>query len=239
MSGKNSTEAHHQFPTAGRSTGGFGAWLTPGVFANSLNAMLITDDDRVYRDCNRAAELLLDCSRDEIVGSRIEDFTSVELRDQVSAAWGAFLEAGAGEGIWELVTPSGKRIDVEYSATANVAPGRHLSIFMAATDPLVSPGAGAHQEAKPLSPREREIMARIAWGASGQQIATELFISPETVRTHLRNILLKLGAQTRPHAVALALQRGEIMAQEAMPGAVTLGQRGSIGAISDASGPQS
>ena len=51
-------------------------------------------------------------------------------------------------------------------------------------------------------------------GATGRQIAADLFISSETVRTHLRNILAKLGAQTRPHAVALALQHGEITAEE-------------------------
>lgn len=189
---------------------GFGAWLTRTVFAGSLHAMLIADDDRVYLDCNPAAESLFDCARDQIVGSRIEDFTAVELRGQVPAAWEAFLKAGTAEGTWELVAPSGKRIEVEYSATANVTPGRHLSIFMQVTESLGIPSASGTDPRKPLSPREREILTRIALGATGEQIAAELFISPETVRTHLRNILQKLGAQTRPHAVALGLQHGEI-----------------------------
>ena len=61
-----------------------------------------------------------------------------------------------------------------------------------------------------LSPREREILALLSKGLSGEDAAQELHLSPETVRTHVRNAMAKLGASTRVHAVALALQRGEI-----------------------------
>jgi DNA-binding NarL/FixJ family response regulator len=61
-----------------------------------------------------------------------------------------------------------------------------------------------------LSPREREILGLISQGLSGEQAAKRLFLSSETVRTHVRNAMSKLGAATRAHAVALALQRGEI-----------------------------
>jgi DNA-binding NarL/FixJ family response regulator len=61
-----------------------------------------------------------------------------------------------------------------------------------------------------LSPREREILGLISQGLSGEDAAKQLFLSSETVRTHVRNAMSKLGAATRAHAVALALQRGEI-----------------------------
>jgi DNA-binding NarL/FixJ family response regulator len=61
-----------------------------------------------------------------------------------------------------------------------------------------------------LSPREREILALLSRGLSGEEAAQELHLSPETVRTHVRNAMNKLDASTRVHAVALALQRGEI-----------------------------
>jgi DNA-binding NarL/FixJ family response regulator len=61
-----------------------------------------------------------------------------------------------------------------------------------------------------LSPREREILALLSRGLSGEDAAQELHLSPETVRTHIRNAMSKLDASTRVHAVALALQRGEI-----------------------------
>lgn len=61
-----------------------------------------------------------------------------------------------------------------------------------------------------LSPREREILGLLSTGLSGEEAAKQLFLSSETVRTHVRNAMTKLGATTRVHAVALALKRGEI-----------------------------
>ena len=54
-----------------------------------------------------------------------------------------------------------------------------------------------------LSPREREILGLLSHGHSGAEIADELFLSGETVRTHVRNAVRKLGARTRTQAVAL------------------------------------
>lgn len=61
-----------------------------------------------------------------------------------------------------------------------------------------------------LTRREREIVGHLAEGMSGAEIAELLVLSPETVRTHVRNAMAKLGASTRSQAVALALQRREI-----------------------------
>jgi DNA-binding CsgD family transcriptional regulator len=61
-----------------------------------------------------------------------------------------------------------------------------------------------------LSPREREVFELLAAGLSGAQIADHLVLSPETVRTHIRNGMARLGASTRSHAVAIALRRREI-----------------------------
>ena len=63
------------------------------------------------------------------------------------------------------------------------------------------------EEKRPrLTQRERQVVRLLAEGRSGAQIADDLFLSPETVRTHARNAMSKLGATTRSHAVALALQ---------------------------------
>jgi len=56
-----------------------------------------------------------------------------------------------------------------------------------------------------LSPREREILGLLAEGLTGQAIAERLFLSPETVRTHVRNATTKLGASTRVQAVAIVV----------------------------------
>jgi DNA-binding NarL/FixJ family response regulator len=65
---------------------------------------------------------------------------------------------------------------------------------------------------KLLSPREREILELLAHGLSGEDASKQLYLSSETVRTHVRNAMAKLDASTRVHAVALAMQRGEISA---------------------------
>jgi DNA-binding CsgD family transcriptional regulator len=70
--------------------------------------------------------------------------------------------------------------------------------------------AGRRVVGAPLSTREREILGLLAGGVSGAQIAESLVLSPETVRTHIRNAMAKLGASSRAQAVALAVKRQEI-----------------------------
>src|SRR5205807_4516769 len=57
-----------------------------------------------------------------------------------------------------------------------------------------------------LTGREREILQLLADGMSNADVATQLFISQETVKSHVRHILAKLEADTRTHAVAIALR---------------------------------
>jgi DNA-binding NarL/FixJ family response regulator len=61
-----------------------------------------------------------------------------------------------------------------------------------------------------LRPREREILDLVARGLPSEDIAAKLFISTETVRTHVRNLMKRMGAHSRAHAVALAISAGEI-----------------------------
>jgi DNA-binding NarL/FixJ family response regulator len=60
------------------------------------------------------------------------------------------------------------------------------------------------------TPREQEILACLAQGMSGEQIAAALNISLLTVRTHIRNLLEKLGVHSRLEAVSYALRHGLI-----------------------------
>ena len=73
---------------------------------------------------------------------------------------------------------------------------------------LLSPRATAN--VPQLSPREREIMHLMAEGRTADAIADEISVSVETVRTHVRNVIRKLQARNRVHAIAIALERGEI-----------------------------
>jgi NarL family two-component system response regulator LiaR len=62
---------------------------------------------------------------------------------------------------------------------------------------------------QPLSPRERQVLELIASGRSNRQIAGELIIGEQTVKTHVSNILMKLGLQDRVQAAIFALRHQE------------------------------
>jgi DNA-binding NarL/FixJ family response regulator len=61
-----------------------------------------------------------------------------------------------------------------------------------------------------LTDREREILAELAKGLRNDDIATKLFISPQTVQTHVRNLLGKLGVHSKLEAVAFAVRHGAV-----------------------------
>jgi DNA-binding NarL/FixJ family response regulator len=63
---------------------------------------------------------------------------------------------------------------------------------------------------KALSSREAQVLEMLAQGLTGEEIARRLVLSPETVRTHVRNAMAKLDARTRTEAVVKALDREEI-----------------------------
>jgi two-component system, NarL family, response regulator len=61
-----------------------------------------------------------------------------------------------------------------------------------------------------LTPREIDVLRLVAKGNANKAIASQLSLTEETVKSHIRNILAKLGANDRTHAVAIGLQRGII-----------------------------
>jgi DNA-binding NarL/FixJ family response regulator len=63
------------------------------------------------------------------------------------------------------------------------------------------------RRAESLTAREIEVLQQLAFGHTNKDIADQLFISPDTVKTHLEHIFEKLGASDRTAAVAVALRR--------------------------------
>ena len=63
-----------------------------------------------------------------------------------------------------------------------------------------------------LTPREREVLERVAAGRTNKQIAAELFISESTAGVHVSNILSKLAVSTRTEAARVALSQGLVEA---------------------------
>jgi DNA-binding NarL/FixJ family response regulator len=78
-------------------------------------------------------------------------------------------------------------------------------------DPALMPAfLSGKEQADMLTAREREILQLLADGMSNADVASKLFISQETVKSHVRHILAKLEADTRTHAVAIALRESII-----------------------------
>ena len=76
--------------------------------------------------------------------------------------------------------------------------------------PPVWPGrsAGAVRTQAPvLTPREREVLIRIARGQSIPAIAADLYVAPSTVKTHVQRLYEKLGVSDRAAAVAEAMRQ--------------------------------
>ncbi len=77
-------------------------------------------------------------------------------------------------------------------------------------DPALSSTIVLDDGDKTLSDRQREILQMLADGMQTDAVATKLGLSTETVRTHTKRILAKLGADTRTQAVAIGIRTGLI-----------------------------
>lgn len=71
---------------------------------------------------------------------------------------------------------------------------------------FVDPAAGRPRRGSAITRRQREILQLYADGQSTERVAKRLGLSAETVRTHTKAILARLGARDRAHAVAIALR---------------------------------
>ena len=190
------------------------ASMFAAAFRDSRNAMLLVDEQRLCVDANGAYLQLLGYGRDALVGRPIYEVvagrpatTPQEWRDVMAA------ERVTGE--VELVRADGSVVAVQWGATPEVVTGRRLVLLVALStsrwgrrfrrDATPDPEAGA------LSPREVEVVQLVALGNTGPEIADELLIAPDTVRTHVRNAMTKVGARSRAHLVAKALAEGHAL----------------------------
>jgi DNA-binding CsgD family transcriptional regulator len=108
----------------------------------------------------------------------------------------------------------GTVVAVQWDANTEVVTGRRLVLFVALS---TSRWGGRFRRDVPpddapetLTMREREVVHLVAMGATGREIADELQIAHDTVRTHVRNAMTRLGARSRAHLVAKALGSGHI-----------------------------
>lgn len=108
-----------------------------------------------------------------------------------------------------------KRLPVRQIAEAvRVAAAGEAILFPAALRRMVAARPLGSAEALPkaaLTEREEEVLRLMATGLSNPEIAQSLRVSLETVKTHVGNVLTKLGAQNRTHAVVIAYESGLVV----------------------------
>jgi PAS domain S-box-containing protein len=173
--------------------------------------LVIADDARAFMHVNGSWTQLFGYTNDQALDMHIDDMLAPESRPGISMRWSDLLTAGAATARIALVCADGSRLELRYSALANAIPGQHLALFLAerpAPAGLGRPSRG--RRAGQLTLREQESLRLVALGMTTTAAAERLGISPETVRTHVRNAMNKLGARTRAQAIAVAMRDGEI-----------------------------
>jgi PAS domain S-box-containing protein len=192
------------------------AGLFNAAFTQSRNPMLLVDEARCIVDANGAFVSLLGYRREQLVG--VPTYTFVAGGPLATPAeWRAQVADGRFAGEAELVRADGAFVGVQFAGTSEVVTGRRLVLFVALSTSRW--GSRFRRSERPvprhaeLSRREVEIVALVALGSTGPEIAEELRISHDTVRTHVRNAMDKLDARSRAHLVARALGEGLVLGQ--------------------------
>jgi DNA-binding NarL/FixJ family response regulator len=139
-----------------------------------------------------------------LAGVRVVMLTTFELDEYVFEA----LRSGASGFLLKDAEPTSLLDSVRIVADGGslLAPSvtrRVIEHFESA-----SPAAEPHPRLVDLTEREREMVAWVATGRSNAEIADELVVSPDTVRTHVSRAMVKLGARDRAQLVVFAIRSG-------------------------------
>jgi PAS domain S-box-containing protein len=192
-----------------------GEWsgLFWSAFRNSRNAMALVDHARILVDVNGAFVQLTGRTPHQVLGRPVSDLVIGGPRF-TDAEWLAALASGRFNGDAHLIHADGHGVAVQWDASTEVVTGQRLVLFVALS---TSRWGGRfrrtltpEEDERELTVREREVVSLVAMGATSREIADELHIAHDTVRTHVRNAMTHLGARSRAHLVAKAMAGGHI-----------------------------
>ena len=186
----------------GSANGSIG--LDDGFFRKAFDAapdgiFVVDAEHRSYVYVNEAGAAMVGAPVDLMIGKTTWEHPTPDDPALLDQLWERIEEERELEGRYRFIGADNRPRTVDFKARAHFIPGRHIVTVRERTGPRM-----------PLSPREREVLTALATGRTGAQAAQTLSLSPETVRTHIRNAMEKLGAATRTHAIALAIASGEI-----------------------------
>ena len=174
----------------------------------SSGAVLVADADGRVLAANRPACSMLGWSRIDLLLLGLPDL-GVALPAHAQVCHEAD-QRGLTAGTALLRHRDGRAIPVRYQVTRVDLPDAPVYVWMAHARRSVRSSMRLHPEqarvarALRVTDRELEILQLIAEGFDNRDIAQELTVSIETVKTHVRRLLAKLKAHSRAHAVAVA-----------------------------------
>jgi DNA-binding CsgD family transcriptional regulator len=137
--------------------------------------------------------------------------------DRIEARWEQLLRTNQLYGERVVQHANGTRLHVSYAAHGTTVEDRWMALIVTLSarpqpdGPELIGGASKESPAvvvSKLTAREREVVRLVALGSNTRRIAAELSLSPDTIRSHVRNAMAKTGAHTRAHLVALVLSDG-------------------------------
>jgi PAS domain S-box-containing protein len=159
----------------------------------------VLDTKGFVRWINPAAERLLG----DIRGKHYTSVVAAEerLRAQELFTRKVLGTAPATEATGVLVSTEGKRVSVEVSGVTLRSGEQVVGVFGLMGDPHGDDAVAPHTN---LTPRQAEVLRLLEQGRSTKQIASQLHISNETVRNHIRRLFRTLGVNSRLEAVTIA-----------------------------------
>jgi DNA-binding NarL/FixJ family response regulator len=145
--------------------------------------------------------------RERVPDTRVVVLTSFTSDDQVIPA----VQAGAAGYLLKDVEPSGLEaaIRLVHQGEALLDP----QVAGRVMEEVAHPAPGS--DVASLTPREREVLGLLGRGMSNRELADALVVSEKTVKTHVSNILMKLGVHDRTQAALLAVREGLVDAGDA------------------------
>ncbi|WP_068277160.1 LuxR C-terminal-related transcriptional regulator [Aldersonia kunmingensis] len=200
--GARSITHHYDRPVTGE---GIRAVLAvPVIVEGSARAVIYAADRRSGPIGDRAADLMVQASRRLSTEIAIRDEVDRRLRMQTAHS---VAQRTSRPGAEELRAIHG---ELRAIATGLPQPERgRLQDITARLAALTSPESMVDTAGDiGLSPRELDVLAQIALGATNAEAAARLAVRPETVKSYLRSAMGKLGARTRHEAVVLARHAG-------------------------------
>jgi DNA-binding CsgD family transcriptional regulator len=188
-------------------------WLFSSIFDQSRIPMALLDRDRRYVKVNDALINFYEYPRSELLGS-VADSMVVDDGGGIDTRWEQLVRTNQLYGERVIAHASGSQLRVAYAAHGTKVGDRWLALIVTLSARFQSGGpeligAAAIEPSRgagsTLTAREREVVRLLALGSTTRQVAASLSISPETIRSHVRNAMAKTGARTRAQLVALVL----------------------------------